>query len=309
MTISDWAPAPEPLLTLGPRSVLGECPIWDGRLQALFWVDIQGRRVHRWDCVADEHSAHLLTVRPGSIALTTAPGTLLVAAERALGLLDWTTGAIVWKLQLDIAEPTVRLNDGRVDRSGNFWVGTMHVPASDERYVGSLFRVRPDWSAEEVLTDIGVANGLAFGDDGSSMYFADTLTLTVWRFDIDSAGTLGRRVPFVDFGVLGLPGKPDGACLDADGCYWTACVHGSSIARITPHGAIDRLIRLPTRRPTCVAFGGPTLDTLFVTSIGGGHEYYPVFDDEPDGGRLVALDVDVTGVEEAVFGSEPEKSA
>jgi L-arabinonolactonase len=288
---------------VGPRSVLGECPIWDPRLGSLFWVDIDGRRVHRWDWEADALSVHSLAGRPGCIALTASPGTLLVAVEHSVGLLDWTTGAVRWQRELAIAEPTIRLNDGRVDRSGELWIGTMHVPASDERYVGSLFHVSAEWTATEVLTGVGVANGLAFSGDSRSMYFADTPRLAAWRFDLVAPGVLGARTPFIDFRSRGLPGKPDGACVDAEGCYWIACVYGSAVARITPDGAVDRVVAVPVRRPTCVALGGPALDTLFVTSIGGGGDY-PVFDDEPDAGRVFAIDVGVTGIAEAVFGGD-----
>ena len=80
-------------------------------------------------------------------------------------------------------------------------------------------------------------------------------------------------------------------------------MYGSAVARITPDGAVDRVVAVPVRRPTCVALGGPALDTLFVTSIGGGGDY-PVFDDEPDAGRVFAIDVGVTGIAEAVFGGD-----
>jgi sugar lactone lactonase YvrE len=294
---------PDSLRAIGPRAVLGECPIWDPRLGALFWVDIDGRCVHRWDWEADALAVHSLAGRPGCIALTASPGTLLVAVEHSIGLLDWTTGAVHWQLELAIAEPTTRLNDGRVDRSGDLWIGTMHVPASDERYIGSLFHVSADWTATEVLTGVGVANGLAFSGDSRSVYFADTLRLAAWRFELVAPGVLGDRTPFVEFSSVGLPGRPDGACVDAEGCYWIACVHGSAVARITPDGAVDRVVAVPARRPTCVAFGGPALDTLFVTSIGGGGDY-PVFDDEADAGRVFALDVGVTGIAEVVFGGD-----
>ena len=115
MTIPDRAPAPDSLRTLGPRTVLGECPIWDPRLGVLFWVDIDGRRVHRWDWEADALSPHSLTGRPGCIALTTALEHCWSPSSTPLGLLDWTTGAVRWQLELAIAEPTIRLNDGRVD--------------------------------------------------------------------------------------------------------------------------------------------------------------------------------------------------
>lgn len=288
------------MFVIGDRSILGECPIWDPRLACLYWVDIDGKAVHRWDWATSALSSRVLSGRPGSVALTSVPGTLLVAAERSLVLLDWDDGAPVTRLALPILDDEIRLNDGRVDRAGNFWVGSMHDPASDRRMIGSLFRVEGDWEFREELTGIGVANGLAFPVAGSVMYFADTMRMTIWRYSMDSSGRLGPAEAFADFAELGLPGKPDGGCVDAQGGYWIACVRGSAIARITADGELDQVLTVPVRRPTCVAFGGPDLATLFVTSIGGGGRY-PQFDDEPDAGRVLALDVGFTGVPEGVF--------
>lgn len=285
---------------IGGRSVLGESPLWDPRLDALFWVDINSQMVHRWDWATDHVTSRPTSGRPGCIALTDDVGVLLVAMEHSLLLLNWDSGAVSVQAQLPIDKPTTRLNDGRVDRFGNFWVGSMHVPASEGLMVGSLFRVRADWSVAEVATGIGVANGLAFDRARSTMYFADTTQVMVWRYELDAAGDVQNRTSFVDFRALDLPGKPDGACVDSEGGYWIACVHGGAIARVTAEGVLDRVLSVPFRRPTCVAFGGPELSTLFITSIGGGGQY-PEFDDEPDAGRVAALDVGFAGVSEELF--------
>ena len=215
------------------------------------------------------------TVRPGSIALTTAPGTLLVAAEHALGLLDWTTGDIVWKLELNIAEPTVRLNDGRVDRSGNFWVGTMHVPqlmSDTSDRCSACDRIgRPTRCSPTSESPTGWPSAMTEPRCTSLTRSA----LTVWRFDIDSTGALGRRVPFVDFGVART----------ARQAGWSMPRRGRVLLdRVRPrlryrqdHPARGRRPADPAADPAthCVAFGGPTLATLFVTSIGGGPSTTP----------------------------------
>lgn len=285
---------------IGGRSVLGECPVWDVRASALYWVDIDSNTVHRWDSMTDDVSSHLVGGRPGSIALTSDSGVLLVAIERSLVLLDWGTGVCTTHLDLPISDPEIRLNDGRVDRAGDFWVGSMHVPSLDRQPIGSLYRVRGDWTATEELTGIRVSNGLAFPPDGRSMYFADTAELVIRRYARDAAGGLSEPEAFADFARLGLPGKPDGGCVDAQGGYWIACVRGSAIARLTADGRVDQLVTVPFRRPTCIAFGGPDLSTLFVTSIGGGGGY-EMYEDEPDAGRVMALDVGFTGLPEGVF--------
>ena len=285
--------------TIGPRCVLGESPLWDGRTGHLLWIDIDGRHVHRWNWDTEEVTSLTLEDRPGSIALTTDPDTLVLASEHRIGLLH-LEGGIDWKATLPIAHPTVRLNDGRVSGSGDFWVGSMHVPAKDRRFISAIYRVHPDWSWEPVITSVGVANALVATPAG--MHWADTLHGACWILN-DSAALPhegGTGEPHVTFASMGLDGGPDGACIDADDNVWVACVHGGALACFDPRGVLIERIDLPVRRPTCPVFGGPDLRTLFLTTIGGGGNY-PVFDDEPDAGRVLVLDVDRQGVPEHVF--------
>ena len=146
---------------------------------------------------------------------------------------------------------------------------------------------------------VGVANGIAFSPDGTRMYFADTIARTVWAHAYDPAtGALGPEWVFSEF--QDLPGSPDGATVDVEGCYWIACVFGSAIARITPHGEVDRIIELPVDKPTKPAFGGDDLDILFVTSIGGGASH-PRYDEPGLNGCVLAVDVGVRGLPEPVM--------
>jgi sugar lactone lactonase YvrE len=172
---------------------------------------------------------------------------------------------------------------------------------------GLLHRVEADGTTVTVRSAIGVANGLAFSPDGRTMYFADTHRDTVWAYDYDVAtGDATNERVFLDFGPL--PGRPDGACIDEDGCYWIACVYGSMVIRVTPDGAIDRRIGLPVEKPTMPAFGGPSLSTLFITSIGGGgsHQTDPA---QPDAGGLFAIETGVRGLSEPRFAGGPAVAA
>jgi len=287
--------------SIGPGCILGESPLWDDRTGRLTWVDIDGRQVHQWDWVTDRLESRSLDGRPGSIALTADPEILVVACEHRIGLLHWGRGEVTWKVTLPIEYPSVRLNDGRVSPSGDFWVGTMHVPASDRRFIGSVYRVRPDWTWDVLVTEVGVANAMTRTPTG--MLWADTLHGACWTLPEHGATepiTSGTGTPVVDFASLGLPGAPDGACTDGNGDLWLACVHGSALAHLTAQGSVVERIDLPVRRPTCPAFGGPDLGTLFVTTIGGGGNY-PVFEDEPDAGRVLLLRTGARGVPERVF--------
>ena len=277
--------------------LLGECPVWDGRQERLYTIDIDGRAIHAIDPSDGTAQRRDLTGRPGSIALTTDPDTLLVAAEDALTFLHWPSGAVTPWHVIDTGGPRHRLNDGALDRQGRFWVGSMHEDATES--TGLVYRVGADQPPEVIAEGAGVPNGLAFSPDGSAMYYADSLAKRVWAYDYDTAtGVRSRERVFNDF--ADLPGTADGATVDVDGCYWIACVFGSAIARLTPHGDIDRIIDVPVDKPTKPAFGGSTLDTMFVTSIGGGASH-PRYDEPGLNGLLLALDVGVSGVPEPIM--------
>ncbi len=282
-------------------ALLGECPVWSDREQVLYWVDIDGRAVHRYDPSNGEDHARSTPGRPGSFALTRTEGRLLLAMEHRLGWFDWPSGEFTHWLDLEPAGTGNRLNDGRCDPAGRFWVGSMHEDTRAGRSTGLLHRVDPDGTAAVVRGAIGVSNGLAFDDH--RMFFADSPRRTVWTFDFDVATgeATGERV-FFEFD--GLPGKPDGACLDADGCYWIACVYGWAVARVTPAGTVDLLIELPVEKPTMPAFGGPARNVLFVTSIGSGGSMGSA-PDQPLAGGLFAIDAGVTGVPEPEYAGDP----
>lgn len=278
--------------------LLGECPVWDQRMDVLYTVDIDGRCVNRLDPSTGERHSRPVSGRPGSLALTPDTDRLLVAVEGFLVFLDWPTGRTEDWLHLETGGPSNRLNDGRCDRQGRFWVGSMHEDASES--TGVLHCVDPGGTNGVFRGNIGVSNGLAFSPDGRTMYFADTIAETIWTYEYDpEAGQPRNRQVFTDFSDL--PGQPDGGCVDAEGCYWTACVFGSAIARLTPAGIVDRIIDLPVGKPTMAAFGGSGLDTLFVTSIGGGGSHARP-DPQGANGRLLAIDVGVGGIAETPFG-------
>jgi sugar lactone lactonase YvrE len=281
------------------RALLGECPVWSGAEQVLYWIDIDGRRVHRFDPTSGRDDERTLHGRPGSIGLTPEPGRLLVAAEHEVGDLRWTGGAFEPWVKLEPAGSGNRLNDGRVGPGGRFWVGSMFERPTARRFTGMLHRVDADGTVTTHRRGVGVSNSLAFAPDGRTMYWSDTAAGTVWSHVYDpGTGEPGRAQLFADFS--GLPGLPDGACVDDSGAVWIAGVTGGALVRITPGGELDRVIEVPVGSPTMPAFGGAALDTLFVTSIGSATSVLaPV--DGPLDGSLLALDVGVRGVPEPVF--------
>ena len=286
----------EEVLAVGAQ--LGESPVWSAEQGLLYWVDIDGCAVHAFDPATGRDEQWPLSGRPTAIARTSDPDRLLVAVENELQWLELTSGETRQWLTLEERRPGVRLNDGRCDPAGRFWVGGMYVPTSAMRFEAFLHRVEPDGSFVIVRSEVGCANGLAFSPDGKVMYWADTLHETVWAYDYDpDTGEQRNERMFLDFEPL--PGRPDGACVDETGCYWIACVGGSALLRVTPHGEVDRRVDVPVKRPTMPAFGGPDLNTIFITSIGPR-------DPETDGpgphGAILAFDPGVRGIPEPIFG-------
>ena len=278
---------------------LGECPLWSPEEQLLYWVDIDGKKIHRYDPSSGTDEYRDIDSRPGSIALTRSAGRMLLATEHQLAWFDWETSAVDPWVELEPADTGNRLNDGRCDRAGRFWVGSMFERAADGLFTGLLHRIDGDGQAVTVRHDIGVTNGLAFSPDGTTMYFADTLHDTVWAYDYDPAtGMQSNERVFIDF--ADKPGRPDGACVDAEGGYWVACVYGWALMRFTPDGAVDQTIELPVHTPTMPAFGGPDLDVLFFTSIGEGGSFDFADGQECPGG-LFALEPGIAGLAEPVF--------
>ena len=279
---------------------LGECPVWSASEGALYWADIDGCEIHRLDPATGTIDTRTLPGRPGAFSFTATPGRLVVGMEHQVGFLDWATTSFEPFADLEPPGNGNRLNDGKCDPAGRFVIGSMTEDRSTGRATGILHRVEPDGSHVELHHDIGVSNALAFDDHLGRMYWADSVTgrILVWDYDLDTGARRNGRV-FFDF--ADLPGNPDGGCLDAEGCYWSAEVRGAALTRITPDGVLDRRIELPLNMPTMPAFAGPDSSTLYVTSIGFGHgPDQPRLQVEP-GSLLVIDDVGVTGRPEPTF--------
>lgn len=287
----------------GPVAALGECPIWDWRNSYLYWIDIGDRRVHRYEPATDTSQTRTLQGRPGAIAMTTDSDRFLVAVEHEIIELTWSTGETKSFIEFETSGTKTRLNDGRCDAAGRFWIGSMDDPSQGGPLAARLYRLDQLDSYSVIETGVGVSNGLAFTPDGAGMYWADTTRGLVWQYDYDLAtGDRSNGRQFLNF--ADLPGRPDGACVDDSGCYWIACVYGWAILRVTPTGLIDRRIDLPIESPTMPAFGGADLSTLFVTSLSSGGSRAPALG-QPLAGSLLAIDVAHRGLREPVFRGAP----
>ncbi|MEM9468354.1 MAG: SMP-30/gluconolactonase/LRE family protein [Actinomycetota bacterium] len=249
---------------------LGECPVWSVAAQSLYWTDIESRVVHRFDPVTGIDATQGFPGRVGTIALGDAPAQLVLAVENALYRHDWREpGHLEPVARLEADGNGNRSNDGRVDPAGRFVLGTMYEDAAEGRSTGGLYVVDGD-GVRTLRTGVGVPNGLAFDPDRGRVYWADTFTdrVIVADYDIDSGAWSDER-PFFDH--ADHPGHPDGACIDAEGGYWSASVTGSCVIRVAPDGTLSERIAVPLEKPSMPAFGGSDLATLFVTTIGEEH--------------------------------------
>lgn len=273
---------------------VGEGPVWDGVEGVLWWTDINGHLMHRYDPRSGVDETFAMPFRVGCFALREQAGFVLAAEH---GFWFWQPGSDpVHIIDVEADRPDNRMNDGGCDRAGNLVAASMHLPSPREAR-GACWRLNRDLTVDCLADGLHIGNGIAFSPAGDRFYLADTTVGRVWVHPYDpSTGAVGDRTDFVDFEPLA--GLPDGATVDSEGCYWIASVGGGRVYRFLPDGQVDRTIALPTSKPTRPAFGGPGLDRLYITSIGANPG-----PDEPDAGNLfVTESVGVTGLPEPRFG-------
>lgn len=280
------------------RDLLGETPLWCDRTKKLYWLDIDNTTIQRFDPQSGAHERFMLKGDfVGSLSLQS-NGDLLIAIDG--DLYTYAPGGGVLKPFCSV-EPVgldTRLNDGRVDARGRFWVGSMDNQLS--RPVGSFYRIDPDGTVTRQFGDIIVSNTVTFSPDQKTLYFCDTRRFIIWAFDLDiDDGVLTNRRVFADYTSTG--DRPDGACVDTDGCVWNAIFASGRIVRYTPDGRIDKSIAVPVTNPTCVCFGGEDLKTLYITTA---RKFLPPeqLAKEPLAGSVLAVIPGAQGLAEFRFG-------
>jgi len=272
-------------------SILGENPLWDPEAGRLFWIDCMGRKLFRHDPAGARQEEWALPRAPGSFALRTGGG-MLMAYRRGLALIEPGTAMLD-----DIATPGIDFtkevfNDGKCDRRGRFWTGTMDRNTTEP--VGALYRLDPDRLVHRMDDGITLSNGIAWSPDDRTMYYCDSHPGLVWAYDYDiDAGTIGNRRVFVDF--TGRAGRPDGCTVDSEGGLWVAEVDAGRVVRFDPSGREMLAVPLPVSLPTSVMFGGPDLRTLFVTSMRYGLSAEQLAR-EPRAGCVFAVDAGLAGL-------------
>jgi sugar lactone lactonase YvrE len=299
-------------LLLDAKAALGECPLWSDTEQALYWVDISGRAIHRLKVATGRDESRrgmnrdecwTMPAEPGCIGLAESGG--LVAALRD-GFYRFfpDPGALNKIADAPYDAREFRFNDGRCDQQGRFWAGAMFEPRTATRAgVFCLERgvPRAGWgSGDGDGWGVKVSNGMAFSVDGRTVYQSDTPNHVIYQFAFDPvAGVASARREFArvaanrdaaDYG-----GRPDGAAVDADGNYWSAQYEGGRVLRFAPSGEVTGIVRVPARRTTMVAFGGAHMKTLFITTARDGASAAELAHD-PHAGGVFSIEVEVAGL-------------
>lgn len=275
----------------------GEGPLWNVEDGRLWWTDIHGRRLHRYDPRRKRDDVLAMPDRLCSFAFIDGTNERIVAAfADGVGFLDLRTLQVEW-----IARPEQdtgrRFNDGRVDRFGRFWVGSMVEGAHVARDSAALWRLDGDGRFGAQLEGVGISNGLCSSLDGRTLYFADSPRGTIDAFDLDPAtGAIGNRRVLVRLDA----GEPDGSAVDSEGCIWNAVWGAGRVVRYSPDGEVLRVIAMPVDQPSCVAFGGDGLRTLYVTTSPLGLDG-PTLERQPLAGHVFAFDAGVAGLPESRF--------
>lgn len=279
------------------HDLLGEGPWWDARTETLLWVDIDGRRLARYDPASGRMVTRDLDQRASAV-MGRATGGLALVMEDGLWVTDTDAGPVRRIAGIEPDDPLTRMNDASCDRLGRLWVGSMAHSARPG--AGALYRVDLDGSVERVLVDVTISNGIDWSPDDRHMYFIDSATrrVDVLDYDLATGCPTGRRA------LIELPegtGLPDGMTVDAEGYLWVALWDGWSVRRYSPSGDLDRIVWLPVARVTSCAFGGPNLSDLYITSASAGLSASELAR-QPLAGGLFVVQPGVRGLEATPFG-------
>ncbi|MGH6934513.1 MAG: SMP-30/gluconolactonase/LRE family protein [Dongiaceae bacterium] len=285
------------------RDWLGEGPCWHPGEQALYWTDVPAKCIHRWNPRTGMHRRWDMAEMVTAIAVRRSGG-LIIACHTGIDFFDPETGAATRFAEPEKHKPANRSNDGKCDRQGRFWYGTMmnnfaadmsETPITAN--TGALYRIDPDGSIHQFESTLGIANTFAWSPDDRIMYFADTFeAIYAYVFDAPSGTVSHRRV----FGKTREYGYPDGSTIDSQGFLWNARWDGGCLIRWAPDGTIDRIVKLPCRRVTSCIFGGPHLDVLYVTTVRYGLSEAELAE-QPLAGGIFAVDAGVKGLPDGQF--------
>jgi sugar lactone lactonase YvrE len=280
------------------NNLIGEAPVWAAAEGVLYWVDIPRCSLHRMNPSDCEISTWTVPSEIGSFALREQGGAV-VALRDGFWALDLEDGSVEKLVDPEPKQATNRFNDGKCDRRGRFWAGTMDDRGGPWEPTGALYRLDPDLSWHKMRPEVAISNGLGWSPDDKTMYYADSGARVIYAYDFDlDEGTISNERVFAR--PEGEVMAADGMSVDSDGCIWSVQWDGWAIIRYTPAGEVDRRIEMPVQRATSCTFGGSKLDQLYVTSASvdltpAEHARGPL------AGALFIIDSGVTGLPDPRF--------
>ncbi|MEY4911729.1 MAG: hypothetical protein RL761_1392 [Pseudomonadota bacterium] len=288
------------------RDRVGECPVWSVAEQALYWVDIEGKHIHRHDWQKKTQQTWLTDERVGCIALVEKVGCLVAAMETGIfevQLLPNQQAKARLLATIEHPLPNMRFNDGRCDNQGRFWVSTMCMDMAAAKQVGAVYCFDKNGLGAPKAEGLITPNGMAFSPDGATYYLSDShpTVQKIWAFDFNSAdSSIANGREFVD--MTAHPGRPDGAAVDTDGNYWICANDAGKIHQFSPQGALLQSLSVPVSKPSMCAFGGPDMNILFVTSI---QPAVAVGNEAGLSGAIFSVELNVKGQVEPCFSRFP----
>ena len=282
--------------SLKVKNTLGEGIIWDAASACVWWTDIDGSKLYRYQS-EDKQLDHWTTPeRLGSFALVSDSEFLICGFASGFAYFNPHSGELQWLEKMEQNNPDTRLNDGRADRQGRFWAGSM--VESGDRGAGALYCFDQQLQVASKVSGLTISNGLCWSPDSTVMYHTDTPSRRIHAYDFDAAtGAIANQRCLVrtEKGCF-----PDGSSVDAEGYIWNAQWGASQVVRYSPEGEVDFVLPLPVSQPTCVAFGGPRLDRLFVTSATQGFDEQTLLA-EPEAGNVLVFQTNISGIADARF--------
>jgi sugar lactone lactonase YvrE len=297
--VKPGTPDPGLRVAVAEPSLLGESPMWHPAEQVLYYCDIPGKQLLRFDPRSGQRKRWDFADEPSAVA-PLADGRLLLAMRSGIWRFDPASARHEQLVRAPYDTATQRFNDGKCDAQGRFWVGSICEPRLPALGTMQCFTAN---ALRQCFDGVSISNALAWSPDGRTMYWADTFTNLLYAFDFEpQSGELSRRRIFMRFATESAEqpsddylGRPDGAAVDSEGCCWVAMYDGQRVLRLSPEGEVLRQVHLPVRCPTMPTFGGHDLKTLYITTA---REHRPAAElqAQPWAGCVLALDVDVPGL-------------
>lgn len=283
----------EPLFNT--HNTLGEGPLWHPTQSCLYWVDIEAGHLYQSDSALQTFTHILFETSLGAFCFSKTGGFILATGQ---GFLAWDGHKTrsIWNPLPN--RKGVRLNDGKVDPAGRFWAGGIDT----DQCKAALYRLDPDGSQHTLLQNLGIANGLGWSPDRKIMYFTDSYQYTIFAFDYDQeTGAIQNQRSFIQLPKTSAEIVPDGLCVDAEGCIWSAQWNGWQVIRYSPRGEPILTVKVPAQRVTSCCFGGEKGDLLFITSARAGLSEAALAD-QPFAGGVFVFQTDTIGQTTHFFG-------